>query len=30
MSGRRPDYRVRLALEDARSKGLLKEVEAHG
>jgi len=27
MSGRRPDYRIRVAPEDARSKGLLKEVE---
>jgi hypothetical protein len=27
LSGRRPDYRVRLAPEDARSKGLIKEVK---
>lgn len=27
MSGRRSDYRIRLSSEDARSKGLLKEVD---
>jgi len=29
-SGRRPEYRVKLSPEDARGKGLIKEVEAFG
>jgi len=28
MSGKRPDYRLKLTPEQAREKGLLKEVEA--